>query len=280
MAQSCSGVKTTVLPPSFDSDTPPNLSIMPTPGMPVDPPTGSTGTEWISSPCNPKARYRYTDDGHVEIEGEGVVLVQNFPKQVADFAELIAFSADDAGISRALLAGLVATESGGNPNAVSTTGRLGLTQIPRELAKMVANPDFPKDKTPVELTDAQIMQPAFNLAHGAKALAHFLAVKNYNLVAALAMYDHGQVQCEPNPECKTNRWNLWTECGYIDQVIYNTNFAVQAGFAGPRQVDLGGGDVDGDEGDGSNLATYLMFGALGAGLAFAASTMWKGSKQR
>lgn len=280
--QSCSGVKTTVLPPSFDSDTPPDMSLFPKPGGgAAQPGSDVTGTEWVSSPCNPKARYRYTDQGRIEVEGEGVVKMPQWPEEIEDFRPLIEVAADANGISRALLAGLVATESGGKFGVMSPEGRLGLTQIPRELAKMVANPDFPQDKTPVdELHDSEIMQPAWNLMHGAKALAYFLATKELNLIAALAMYDHGEVLCDPNPACPATRWGVWTGCDYIDQVIGFTNLAVDVGYLGPRQVDLGADGIDEDKSADGGVGPYLLFGVLGAGVAFVATTLLSNKKGR
>jgi len=275
MAESCNKLKTTVLPPSFDSDNPPDMSLTAPSGPPVGQvPSDVVGTDWIASPCNPQARYRYTDEGRIEVESEGVLKMPEWPTAVDDFRELIEVAADANGISRALLAGLVATESGGVAAVQSATGRLGLTQIPAQLAAVVANPNFPVDTTPVPLEDYQILQPSWNLFHGAKLLAHYLETKDNNLVAALAMYDHGQVLCDANPACPTNRWGVWTECDYVDQVVGFTNLAVDVGYFGPRQVDLGAGDGQAAEpSESSSLGTYLAFGVLGAGVAWIAGSI-------
>lgn len=272
MPTSCKDLKTTTLPPSFDSDNPPDLSIMPKPAAPPpDPPADVTGTEWVASPCEPKARYRYTDNGKIEVESLGIPTMP-WPQEVDDFRPLIEQSADAAGISRALLAGLVAAESGGSPSVVSTDGRMGLTQIPREMAKAVGNPDFPVDMEPMELSDTAILHPARNLLYGATLLAYYLSTKDMNLIAALAMYDQGKVACEPKPICdEPNRWGVLCDCEYIDQVIAHTNAAVDHGYSGPRQVDLGAGPQGQEKSDeeDKSLIPYLFFGAVGAGVAYA-----------
>jgi hypothetical protein len=280
MAHSCNSIKTTVLPPSFDSDNPPDYSIIPSSS--VKPPPASTGSDWVASPCNLKARYRYTDDGHIEVESVGAPRLEQWPGEVDEFRPFIESAADASGLSRALLAGLVAVESGGKPNIVSPEGRMGLAQIPRNVARMVANKDFPVDTSEVDVPDQQILHPVWNLAHAARALAYFLEQRDLNLVAGLAVYDRGDVKCEPNPDCPESRWGVLTDCDYVDQVIAATNTAVDRGYHGPRVLALGSeGSVvieTQDDEDESNVGRYLLFGALGAGAAFALSRLSKKRK--
>lgn len=279
MAHSCNSIKTTVLPPSFDSDNPPDYSIMPSSSPPQpDPPADSTGSDWVASPCNLKARYRYTDDGHIEVESVGVPRLEQWPGEVDEFRPFIESSADASGLSRALLAGLVAIESGGKPNIVSSDGRMGLTQIPRNVARMVANKDFPADTSQVDVPDQQILHPVWNLAHGARTLAYFLEQRDANLVAALAVYDQGDVKCEANPLCPESRWGVLTDCDYVDQVIAATNSAVDRGYHGPRVLTLGSEgslviEEQQQDGEETNVGAYLLFGALGAAAAYAWSRL-------
>jgi len=270
MTQACDSIKTTVLPPSFDSDDPPDLSISPKPGSGLNqpPPIDSTGGKWIASPCNPDARYRITDDGHIEVEKTGIPKVQ-WPAQVEKWRSLIEQAADANGVSRALLAGIVAVESGGLPNLISEDGRMGLAGIPRTLARQVANDKYPKDKTELDIEDAMILQPAWNLIHASKALSHLLKQHSYNIVGVLAAYDHASVECKTNAACSTNdRWGMWTDCEYVDQAIACINAAVDVGYTGPRYVDLGPGDAT-DEEEDSSVLSYLLYGAVGVAAAFA-----------
>lgn len=281
MPQSCDSIKTTVLPPSFDSDDPPDLSISPKPGsglgqQPVDP----TGGDWIASPCNPKSRYRITSDGHIEVEGMGVPKVQ-WPKQVDKWRSLIEKAADANRVSHALLAGIVAVESGGLPNLISEDGRMGLAGLPRTLARQVANDKYPKDKTELDIEDDMILQPAWNLIHASKALSYMLKQNSYNMVGSLAAYDHASVECKTNAACTDDRWGMWTDCGYVDQAIACINTAVDEGYTGPRHVDLGPptGDDQANDDDGSVLS-YLLYGAVGVAAAFALNKAFSTKKGR
>lgn len=272
MTQACDSSKTTVLPPSYDSDDPPDMSIFPSDGSNQKPPPDSKGGDWVASPCNPKARYRITDSGHIDVEGYGTPKFE-WPDEVNEWRLLIEKTADANGVSRALMAGIVAAESGGAPNMVSQDGRLGLAGIPRILARQVANKDFPKDRTEIDVPDSLILQPAWNLIHASKAMAHFLKVNGYNLVAAIASYDHASVKCETNTSCPMkDEWGILTDCGYVDQVIACTNAAVDAGYLGPRHVDLGPPaqtQPDPNEPDLMPYITWAAIGAIGFGVAVA-----------
>lgn len=278
MTQACDSMETTVLPPSFDSDNPPDFSIRPKPGGGANtvPPPDTTGSDWIASPCNPKARYRITDDGYIEVEGLGIPVAE-WPTEVDKWKPLIEQAADANGISRALLAGLVATESGGKANLTSTDGRLGLTQIPRKLARQVANMDYPKSTTEVDVPDEMILNPAWNLIHGSKALSILFKKNDMNLIGAIAEYDHSSAQCGVNPECGEDKWGMWTDCNYVDQVIEFTNAAVNAEYTGSKIVDLGP-PTDTDEDEESSILPYLLWGAVGIGAAVAIGKIVKDKK--
>lgn len=251
MSQSCNSLKTTTLPPSFDRDDPPDYSIMPNGETPsTDTGSDSVGTAWYESPCNPKARYRYADSGYVEIEGEGIVRSNAWPSEVDDWRSLIEQAADANGISRALLAAIVAMESKGKPNTKSESGRLGLTQLDPQVAQEISGSSN-------DLPDAMILNPSWNLMHGARLIAALVdASDDMNLVWALAGYNNRDVRdyrkeayeyggagaawCEVNTDCaKLDRWGMWTDCGYIDNVIALINTAIDNGYQGPRQIDLG-----------------------------------------
>lgn len=81
-----------------------------------------------------------------------------------------------AGLPTALLEALVAQESGGNPNAVSNSGAIGLTQLmPQTAASLGVNP----------------WNPTQNLIGGAQYLAQQLHTFHGNIPQALAAYNAG-----------------------------------------------------------------------------------------
>jgi hypothetical protein len=88
-----------------------------------------------------------------------------------------------------LLQGLLETESGGNPRAVSATGDVGLAQI-----HLASHPG---------VTRAQAQNPAFSIAWAARYLAGLRSTCKGSLVGALTQYNHGGAYrggpCAPSP---------------------------------------------------------------------------------
>lgn len=95
----------------------------------------------------------------------------------APYAPLIVEAANRYGIEPALLFGLIEQESGFNPNAQSSAGASGLTQLmPGTAASLgVANPFDPREA----------------IEGGARYLAQLLAEFNGNVEEALAAYNAG-----------------------------------------------------------------------------------------
>jgi hypothetical protein len=276
----CNSLKTTATPPSVADDDPPdyslndeNTGVGTSTKKPAPTPDSMVGG-WISSSCNQNAKYRYTSDGHVEVFGRGIPKATDVKQwaNVDQWRQLIGQVADTAGVSRALLAAVVFIESGGNANARGGAGELGLMQLLPNVAKQVANPRFPLDETPVPVDEYTMLQPAWNLMHGAKWLAYLSNRYQGNLISTLSTYNHGRVECDVDKNCGANHWGVWTNCGYIDGVIEYLNFAVDMGYSGPRVIDLGEG---GAEETGASAAS-LIIGVMAGAAAYMGYRMLKG----
>lgn len=275
MSKVCGSLKTTTTPPAFGGDDPPDYSLtapVPTTTPPPPNPDVAEYSEWIQSPCKPDARYRYTRDGHIEVEGRGVLtsdVSEVAWKNVDRWRELIWKTADVHGISRAFLASVILTESGGISTAKSSAGALGLMQLMPDTARWLANPEFPKSGK-VDVHEQTILNPGWNMTHGAKFLVYLLNQHQSNIVSTMASYNHGHVECATKPGCSEDAWGVWTNCGYVDKIIGNLNFAVKAGYSGPVQIDLGEG---GAELTGSAVPSVL-FGLMVGGAALWAYQKW------
>lgn len=101
----------------------------------------------------------------------------NSTQSTGDLQAMAAQAAQNAGIDPTLFQALVQAESGFNPAAVSHAGAQGLTQLMPSTARMlgVENP----------------LDPAQNLAGGAKYLSQMLREFNGDVKLALAAYNAG-----------------------------------------------------------------------------------------
>ncbi len=146
------------------------------------------------------------------------------PEKVAPFQAMVARWAsmiDDAGVDARVpseeLQAIMWAESGGDPNAVSKAGALGLLQV------MPSN-------FPAGMTRAQMLDPRTNLRTGAK----LYAAGRGDPVQAASWYNAGGQNGKPwtnaawlqagrNP-AQTTRWGYAAEPGYLDTVVaaYNT----------------------------------------------------------
>jgi len=114
-------------------------------------------------------------------------LSERYPDKIRQWCGLIVENANKRGLPPDLVAALIWQESGGNPNAYSRSGAVGLMQVmPRDglaASFMCANgPCFHNRPYTDELKD-----PAFNISYGTKMLAG-LVNKNGSLREALKSY--------------------------------------------------------------------------------------------
>ena len=96
------------------------------------------------------------------------------PVSGVKYAAEINAAAAKHGVDPSLLAAVIQQESGGNPNAVSSAGAVGVMQI------------MPENAAGADLTD-----PAENIDRGAEILAGHLKKYDGNLAKALAAYNAG-----------------------------------------------------------------------------------------
>ncbi len=94
-----------------------------------------------------------------------------YPEQVTQWCALIERAAGESGLEPALLAALMLVESGGNPDAVSKDGAIGLLQVmPRDgIAEKFQCPNGPCFAS--RPSSAELADPDFNVHFGAKFLA-------------------------------------------------------------------------------------------------------------
>lgn len=118
---------------------------------------------------------------------QGCTLNAAFAGSVLQWCHLIQNYASANGLEPALVAALITQESGGDPNAYSTSGAVGLMQVmPRDgLAASfmcAAGPCFTDRPSSQQLYD-----PEYNIAYGTKLLASLLQ-RNGNIRDALMNY--------------------------------------------------------------------------------------------
>jgi soluble lytic murein transglycosylase-like protein len=120
-------------------------------------------------------------------DAESCEISLDFPQKVRRWCDLIETIAHQHQLPPDLLAALIWQESGGNPQAYSRSGAVGLMQVmPRDgIAKTFECPNGPCfAKRP---TIAQLNDPEFNVEYGARMLAN-LVKRQGSLRDALKAY--------------------------------------------------------------------------------------------
>ena len=120
-------------------------------------------------------------------EQENCPLSSAYPDKVLRWCDLIVASASEHDLPPELIAAVILQESGGDPQAYSSSGAVGLMQVmPRDgLAarfQCVNGPCFASRPTIAELQD-----PPYNIEYGTRMLAGLLA-RHGDLRAALKAY--------------------------------------------------------------------------------------------
>lgn len=96
--------------------------------------------------------------------------------------------ADEYGVPRTLLYAVIDTESGFNPNAVSSAGALGLTQITPETFQWL------QTKTGETLPDSALYDPEVSVRYGALFYSMLLSEFSGDTRTAVAAYHAGRGQ--------------------------------------------------------------------------------------
>lgn len=242
---------------------------------PAGPPPAPATTPWFKSPCS-EAKYRILDDGFIELAGAGVINRDaSWPSAVEQWRAIIDTAASEFTVPAALIAAVMAAESGGEATARSSAGAMGLMQIMPDTMDSLAG----RDVAPAEGYD-----PLLNVRMGAKLLSQLLESHKYNYAKVLASYNLGHVECR-GPDCKAkpcdnDRWGLCAACGYIDKILGYHNTAAAKGFSSARVIDLGD-DIPGVEpadvkiGGGKDLAGSVGLGLLLGTLGGVAWWLWR-----
>lgn len=157
---------TVAIPESTTTPFTPSLPTAQSTAVVLEEPTLQPTTQPIQLPCN---------------------VSQRFPDKVFRWCGLITFYASRRGIDPDLVAALIVQESGGNPNAYSSAGAVGLMQVmPKDgiAAKFMCpnGPCFGGRPSMAELKD-----PEFNIKYGTGMLSRLIK-KNGNVREALKSY--------------------------------------------------------------------------------------------
>ncbi len=200
-------------------------------------------SDFMQGACS-NIRFRYIKNGYIEVEGtvsyfdSSKALYQNRIVRVKKWKDLIDKNASKYGIAPAIVAGFMAQESGGNENAISYANARGLMQItPRTGA------GWGKQFLGREVSSNELMIPEINIELGTAGLASIMRSNGGNIVNTAATYNSGKTRCgvfclrdketkEVIRCCQPSRWNLSTDCGYIDGVINWTNTMIRSGYSG------------------------------------------------
>lgn len=261
----CGDLPSTVAPGSLGSDSPPPPAYIrrKNPTQPGDK---------LVDKCNPELWIRFRQsDGKIEVNGT-LHTAKSWPEDVDQFEDLIVRAAHKHWIPAAWIAGWICQESLGAPTAVSYASAIGLMQILVSTGKWLSDPAFPK-QTPGHIgpTAGELASPELNIDLGARFLRYLADKHNDNVVHMAAQYNHGSVECgaevghkKPCPE-PMHDWNLITNCGYIDGIIGYINLAIDQGYFGFREIDVGPGQP---KPSGSSAASIIVGLALAAGAVY------------
>jgi soluble lytic murein transglycosylase-like protein len=104
-------------------------------------------------------------------EGDNCAVSPSYPEQVLQWCEMITRYASQAGLPPDLVAAVILQESGGNADAYSSSGAVGLMQVmPRDgiaaAFECINGPCFASRPTIEELSD-----PGYNVEYGTRMLA-------------------------------------------------------------------------------------------------------------
>jgi hypothetical protein len=240
---------------------------------------------WMYSKCARSSGAMVDEDGvvHTRIGGSAPVVAKmgDAGDRTSQYRQEIEAAAEFAGIPPALLAGLVASESRGRPDVVSSRGATGLTQMLASTARWASDPAFPgrTDGHP-QPTASQMKDPAWNLRYGARFLRWCIDKEEGNVLHALARYNAGSAKCGTARGCTPNPWRLVVGCykpemlDYVTKVLARWNWFV-------REEGMSGLPVRGGSGvrvfGGVQSAVYAAAGAA-AVLAVGIGAAWLAAK--
>lgn len=175
------------------------------------------------------------EDGFLQVDGKVPVLsaaqARVFDGQVWRWRELASRHAQSSGVPIHWVLGFIYAESGGNPNATSPAGAVGLMQLHSAGAR-------------AGHTLQQCYDPELNVRLGTQYLAKLVGPKSPTLPHVASRYNAGQKQ-NGSPHPANNAWGMRHDQGFIDRVVAASNTALQRLKAQTVQT--------GEEGAGSGL---------------------------
>ena len=190
------------------------------------------------SPCAPNGPwFRFTDDGSIEVENSGISSRNSLPSRISLWEDLINQNAAKWQIAPSIICAFMCQESQGNEKAVSPSNAYGLMQI-----IPLTGSNWGKKYLNRTITTNDLLDSATNIALGSAGLADLMKQYNNNIVRVAASYNSGDNRCgqycftnKQSGEktcCPANKWNLKTNCGYIDGIILYNNTAIKNGYSG------------------------------------------------
>jgi hypothetical protein len=188
---------------------------------------------WITFPCSSvQARWRYLDDGRIEVEDVGVVKPKKWPAGVTKWKDAILALSAQYNTPPHWIAALMAVEDpAGDPKATSSAGAIGLMQLMPGTAKIVGA-SIGKPLT----SNSDLYDPLYNLELGVAHFAGLLKRYKGEFVSAAIAYNAGQIIClSATTKCQKGYWGVCTDGSpYPLWVIQGSNGALDNGFGSPN----------------------------------------------
>lgn len=241
-------------------------------------PLGSLGAVtlpevWFDSGCGGTAKARWRSDGSIELQGANHAAPA--PKAVYQWNSLIVEKANKYNVPPQLVAGVMATESGGTAGLSSYAGAGGLMGLMPSTADWLAGRTVSKNEL---LADHDL-----NVDLGAKLIAYNLKRYNGNIVKVALAYNAGSVKCGAPQKCPgaPNQWNAVTDCDgpkgvggkAVDYPARMFKYANDwLASAGSLKLNIDLGDIRGA------VIKRMLPWALAAGVTGAAIFAWKSGK--
>ena len=169
--------------------------------------------------------------------------MQALPKAVSQWNELIAQASSKYNIPAQLIAGVMATESGGKQKVLSPVNAAGLMQL---------LPSTASDQAKRTVTANELLKdPALNVDLGVRYMRELWDRYKGNPIKIAAGYNAGSVKCGAPGKCPDgpNQWNVITDCAdgkavdYPMRMFAYSNAALSAGVGtstAPRAGSGGG----------------------------------------
>ncbi|MCC6596897.1 MAG: transglycosylase SLT domain-containing protein [Rhodanobacteraceae bacterium] len=240
----------------------------------------------FSSGCG-GPEYDWTDQ--MEIEIGGAIPRRTVPDRVLGYRTLIYDGAEKYNLPPHFIAGIMSFESGGDPDAGSPAGAMGLMQLIHSTAEQMAGQ---------KLTTAEIYEPERNVDLGCKFLRQLWDRYKGDPIKIAFGYNAGSARCGSGcvrdyqtkgrpciAACTPNQFNLVADC-YKNGVTVDyggivAGYANDALLSGEFPIERpDGAGTGGDQSRGWLTTLGKASLAVGAGLFVMGGYLWWQEKQR